>query len=179
MITRGLFRSSLIIILFMGTGVSFTNGQVKEDGPVARSAIYIELAGQGLLYSVNYEYLLADDISVRIGYSQWTISSLFLFTAGELSFTGFPVMVNYLSGSGSGHLELGLGVMPMKISLDGHDILFGTDVSNSATLLIGTATLGYRYQPPDGGFVFRIGLTPFFNEKVIAVSGGLSMGVAF
>jgi hypothetical protein len=92
---------------------------------------------------------------------------------GGLAFTGFPIMVNYLSGEGSGNLELGIGVIPLTVSIGGDSGL------KRGTAVFGTATLGYRFQPLDGGFMFRIGLTPFFNSGGAVPSGGLSLGYAF
>jgi hypothetical protein len=44
--------------------------------------------------------------------------------------------------------------------------------------IIGTGTLGYRYQPPQGGFVFRVGITPMVGQRLILI-GGISAGIAF
>ena len=64
----------------------------------------------------------------------------------------------------------------------------GSRRSERSTLLSATGTLGYRRQPADGGFVFRIGLTPIYGfgteeaaypEKGFFLSGGLSLGVSF
>jgi hypothetical protein len=45
--------------------------------------------------------------------------------------------------------------------------------------VVGTATVGYRYQPVYGGSVFRIGLTPFFAGGEFQLWGGISIGNAF
>jgi hypothetical protein len=94
---------------------------------------------------------------------------IFTGTVAELKFTGFPIMVNLLTGEETSHFELGIGVVPGTFSLD---FLEGSGV-------LGTATIGYRAQPRDGGFVFRIGLTPLFTLKGSQITGGLSLGFAF
>jgi len=43
----------------------------------------------------------------------------------------------------------------------------------------GTATIGYRYQQNDGGFLFRIGFTPLFGSGGFQPWGGLSLGFSF
>jgi hypothetical protein len=72
----------------------------------------------------------------------------------------FPLMLNHLVGTGSHRLETGVGV------------LAGGGV-------YGTATLGYRYQPPAGGLVFRSGFTPVLGSEGVAPWFGVSLGVAY
>ena len=144
-----------------------------------RNAIYAEVFGPGLLYSINYDYLITPHMSLRAGVSRWSFPAIFFLINGSIDFTGFPVTLNYLAGEGNSHLELGAGVVPMFLSLDGRQIFFGESVRGKATAVLGTVTVGYRYQPIDGGLVFRIGFTPVFNFEKIFPTGGLSMGVAF
>jgi len=168
---------TLIACLLCVVGTGPTVAQEKATR-FCRSAIYVEVLGQGVLYSINYDYRLTPHIGLRAGFTTWSLPS-FLFAVGELKFTGFPIMVNYLSGEGSSHLELGIGVIPAVISFDGQVIFFDTEFNEEATTVLGTATLGYRLQPQDGGFVFRIGLTPLFTFKEAQLTGGLSLGFAF
>ena len=56
---------------------------------------------------------------------------------------------------------------------------FGVGSGSGGTAVGGTATIGYRYQPSNGGFLFRIGFTPFFAEDGFAASGGISLGFSF
>jgi hypothetical protein len=82
-------------------------------------------------------------------------------------------MANYLSQGSSSHLELGAGFLYV---LDSPNALPGNKKNER---FVPTMTLGYRFQPWDGGFVFRLGITPLFNSSGIAWSGGLSIGAAF
>lgn len=86
-----------------------------------------------------------------------------------------PVMLNYLARENS-RLELGAGIV--FVSVDDVGFL-GIKSSEGGSAVAGTAVFGYRYQPRDGGFVFRIGLTPFFSGNGAEVSGGLSLGFSF
>lgn len=45
--------------------------------------------------------------------------------------------------------------------------------------VIGTATAGYRFQRPQGGFVFRAGFTPFFDQNEFLPFAGISFGYAW
>ena len=163
------------ILCVAGTRFSFAQ---EKDTSYCRSAIYIEGFGQGILYSINYDYRFTPNIGLRTGFTSWSMPFA-LFAIDELKFTGFPIMVNYLSGQGTSHLELGIGVVPAIISFQGRMIFFGGEVSGETITVLGTATIGYRAQSRDGGFVFRIGLTPLFTLKGSQISGGLSLGFAF
>lgn len=141
-----------------------------------RNAIYFELFGQGGLYSINYDYRIKEEISIRAGFTSWGIGVF----ENNFHFTGFPIMLNYLSGKRSGHLEAGVGFIPATVSFHGGDSnpFFILEGEGSSTRVLGTATLGYRFQPLQGGFVFRAGLTPFFADGV-RLFGGASVGYAF
>jgi len=129
-----------------------------------RSAIYLELLGPGLLYSINYDFRVTQNWGLRAGFSDWTVPGIFALTSGELGFAGFPITVNCLLGHGSNHLELGAGVVPAVVTLNGNFFFVGPYINGRKSILLETATVGYRYQPTDGGFVFRICFTPILNK---------------
>lgn len=155
----------------------------------ARNGVYAEVLGNGMLYSCNYERLFTESFGVRIGASYFEPENVPIVT--------FPLMANYLIGSGSSKLELGLGIcvllLPEKVSLS---FMTAVDEQLKGNSVLGTATVGYRYQPADGGLVFRVGFTPLFGvfarekstslyleeyEDVFGfrVLGGVSVGYAF
>ncbi len=145
-----------IAILFMLVALSTT---VLAQSPAAPNSIYAEFAGNGLIYSVNYDRLFSNAFGARIGFS---------YTAPEMvSLITFPVMAYYLVGLGSGgsKLEFGLGVAVM-LQPDYQSMSFAAapDDHLKGNALLGTATVGYRYQRADGGFIFRVGFTPFFGK---------------
>ena len=166
------------LLLFLVFQFAFTVSIWAQQDTVLykRNAIYFELLGQGGLYSINYDVRLTQNLSLRAGITSWQIGVL----VGKFRFTAFPVMLNYLSGKRDSHLELGVGLMPAHFSFEGTGTysLFNAASSGSSNAIIGTATVGYRYQPLDGGFVFRIGLTPFIANG-IRLYGGISGGIAF
>ena len=87
--------------------------------------------------------------------------------------TAVPIMANKLKGAGNSKLELGAGVMLIELSpiLD-----FVALINDDHLGPVGvTTTIGYRYQRPDSGINFRIGLTPAFLPKFV-VTAGLSLG---
>ncbi|HEX8361994.1 MAG TPA: hypothetical protein VF613_17885 [Longimicrobium sp.] len=135
----------------------------QEAPPLARTAGYVELLGNGLIYSVNVDHRFTERVSGRVGLAAFGGAAV-------------PVMANYLTGSGSHHLEAGAGALFIYIPEDRgpEDEL---EQAGSGGVL-GTATLGYRYQPRAGGFVFRIGFTPIFGTKGVLPWAGVSLGFA-
>ncbi|MGA1825798.1 MAG: hypothetical protein ACMUIP_14175 [bacterium] len=98
---------------------------------------------------------------------------------GKLKFTEIPLMANYLTGNGKYHLEVGLGLMPFEATVDKVTDFFGNETNGHKRSILGTATLGYRLQLGNSGFMFRIALTPLFTLKDMGTSAGLSFGYTF
>ena len=145
----------------------------QTASPYTQNAVYFEALGQGLLYSVNFDHRFGENIAIRAGVSSFTVQ---LFS--DISITTIPLMVEYLTGHGSSHLEIGLGIIPVHGTISSS--FFGTfEGSPGAWILLGTATLGYRYQPVKEGILFRIGLTPLFGGGQAQIWGGASIGWAF
>jgi len=152
----------------------------KDSGAYAKNCLYFEGLGQGMFYSLNYEYMFTPHVSGRIGYTNWSIPIFFLASAGVVNYQGGPVMINYLWGDGDHHLETGIGAVLGAMRYSGTDIIFGEKISVKYMFFpLGTATVGYRYQPREGGFLFRLGVTPIFNATRFVPTGGMSIGYAF
>ena len=139
--------------------------------PAAPNAMYVELLGNGGLYSLNYDRLLTPRVAARVGFMGLGAATDSV-SGGVIA---APLMVSYLFGEGNSHLETGVGVMLAAGAID--DVADFEDESFSGA--IGTATIGYRYQRPGGGFVFRVGVTPLFDTTGIAPWIGLSLGYGF
>lgn len=127
------------------------------QSPTSRNSIYVELLGNGLLYSCNYDHLFTESFGMRVGVGY--------FPYHEVSLGTLPLLGYYLIGSGSHKIELGLGVcVVLQPEYQGFSWMSAPDDQVEGNSVLGTATLGYRYQPADGGFVFRAGVTPFFGN---------------
>jgi len=127
-------------------------------GRDASSSFFVEGGGPGLLYSVNYEFL-DGDFGLRAGFSYQPLSATGSSGGSgraPVSLFTVPILANYLVSSGSSALELGGGATIIRA--DGAASGNGLAVSASGTTVLGTAILGYRLQPADGGFQFRIGI---------------------
>ena len=151
---------------------------------MAEYSIFLELGGNGLIYSINLDRMISPDMGVRIGIGYMGLSAG-TTTPDEpdnsvsASMLIVPATFNFFVGShegnhlGSSKLELGLGAVLVDINGD----FGGTKFSGAG--VGGTATIGYRYQPYDGGFLFRIGFTPVFVQSAFFPWAGISFGLTF
>lgn len=174
-------RSLVAALAVSLAGGGIVNNAFCQDarGDTCRNAIYAELLGPGILYSINYDYRITPNFGLRAGFSQWAVPAILVLVNGSMGFTGFPVTANYLSGEGSSHLELGAGIVPTILSIDGEEVFLGSKVRDRETVVLETLTIGYRFQGVDGGLVFRIAFTPLLVLDRFLPFGGISLGVAF
>ena len=173
---------TMFVLLALACRPLFSQPAIEKQSREAysRNCIYLELLGTGLLYSVNYEHRFAEHWSGRVGFTAYSIPGILLAEPEvSMDFLGFPVLLNYLAGSNGHYFEIGAGVLVLNLSLNGRKIWSGMDVNGQLTTVSGAAAIGYRYQPTNGGFLFRIGLTPWFHHGGSKILGGLSLGVAF
>jgi hypothetical protein len=138
-----------------------------ETSPTERSAnnaLYIELLGAGLFYSLDYDRAFGP-IAARIGVGYFSITSGNSASGGSASstFISVPLTVSYLGIGSLKHMfEVGAGV---SINYFGGGASFANvSTSSSVTEVFGTVVLGYRYQPPDGGFFLRAGIDPIIGN---------------
>jgi hypothetical protein len=138
-----------------------------------RRGVYFELLGNGGVLSINYEQRLRPRVAGRIGVGAWAAEDF--WSDNEVTVVSFPVTVSWITGDGNHHLESGGGILVgHKSETRGPDGPF-------ASL---TGIFGYRYQKPQGGFLFRAGLTPFIplnsGERAYPDDGAfLSFGISF
>ena len=137
-----------------------------------QGAVYVELLGQGLAYSFNYDTRFTKSsrgIGGRIGIGGWKLN--------ESGFLTVPVGINYLLGKGNHYFEIGAGATFTDFTV------FDYFEEENTFHTVGTLDFGYRLQPADGGFSFRAGITPFFGFQDTGYFwpffGGVSFGYAF
>ncbi|MGB9771819.1 MAG: hypothetical protein ACPLX7_07565 [Candidatus Kapaibacteriota bacterium] len=133
-------------------------GISKKEEDFKKFAIYLELLGQGLLISLNLEYRFDKHFAFRIG------AAHFIFGVG------YPLSLYFISDPQSNHhFECGVGLTLVQI---GPLPLFGSTAT--ARSVVPCLALGYRYQPKNGGLLFRATFTPFliFQEyEQIGIDG--------
>src|SRR6185503_16409972 len=145
-----------ILLVSAITTSQATAQEATAEKSSAGNALYVELGGNSAWYSLNYERYLRDDASVRVGAMYMSVQASAGEASANASWLAVPIMFNYLGlHAGSHALELAAGIVP-----------------------VGTATIGYRYASPDGGFLFKAGYTPLFfvttEEKQVFHWGGMS-----
>ena len=150
--------------------------QSKER--TAFNTIFVELLGNGGLYSLNYDRLINDYVSIRGGFSYISVGASSGTSSASVTLMTFPVMANFLVGSPSHKLELGAGPLFAYASGSSSGGVGGA-VSASGFGVAGTAVIGYRYVPYDGGFHFKVGFTPLFGAGGFLPWGGISFGYTF
>ncbi|MFI5309122.1 MAG: hypothetical protein ACHQ53_17330 [Polyangiales bacterium] len=145
----------------------------------AMNVLYAELLGNGGIYSIDYERFFTDDIAARIGFGYISLSASSGTSSAHASILFIPVMFNYMGvGSADHKLELGLGPLLVNASAGASGV--GKAAAHASGFgVAGTATIGYRYVPHDGGFNFKIGFTPIFGAGGFLPWGGLGLGAVF
>ena len=151
----------------------------QEVVPPARdNAVYVELLGNGGLYSVNYERALTPALRVRVGAGAWTAKLW-----GHAGGADADVPDDAADGSRRRRSPPG----------GRHRCPAGIPQSRTRCRRIGRVRvliglIGYRYQPPLRRFVFRAGFTPFYGfgdssvawpEEGFLPSLGFSFGARF
>jgi hypothetical protein len=134
---------------------------ISGDDRSATNNIFLEGGGPGLLYSLNYERILEQDYGLRIGFSyqsfSGTASSGGSTSTASASVITVPVIASYL-GISSGNHVLELGVGGTAVYASGAVSGSGMSTAGSGMMALGTALIGYRRQPVDGGLQFRVGV---------------------
>jgi hypothetical protein len=166
------FRPAAALALALALTAAGSAAAQDAAGPrVASNTFFVELGGNALAYSLNYERFFTPKLGLRVGGMYLRADD----DAGEsLDVALVPVMATYLLGPGNGHFEIGGGLGLATASFEDADI--GNDRGSE---IYGTATFGYRYQKPTGGVIFRAGFTPLIGSGGVLPWAGVSVGYAF
>jgi hypothetical protein len=146
---------AIISLSMVYSRISF--GQEEKDG--SNHGVFVEFLGNGLFYSVNYDTRFSkkvDGLGGKVGFG-------YIGVDGD-HYSSFPFLVNYLKGKEGHYFEMGVGANYLVA-----DYKNGGGVTESPEIAkwegwSGNMSLGYRYQPIDGGFLFRAGITPMFRK---------------
>ena len=145
--------------------------QTIDSGTGSAQNVFIELGGQGILFTANYDTRFSNKrngIGGRAGIGYLSIDGDHVTT--------IPIGLNYLLGKGRSFFEVGLGATVLATGGSNDSFVFDENESN----VVGTMSFSYRLQPTDSGFAFRAGLTPVFNQDFfIPYFFGLSLGYTF
>lgn len=147
--------------------IVFCSSAYSQD--VRNQSVFLELLGNGGLYSINYEYNFYQDFNSRAGFSFYS------GIAGTV--VAFPIMLNHFKKDAKFSPEFGFGFLTGI----GKGSPLNSESSKSKLFVVLTATLGMRFISSDNEDLIRIGYTPFFSpEKNKYLNfGGLSFGIRF
>jgi hypothetical protein len=153
---------------------------ILESPSRSKFTLFAEISLNGRIASLNADYLFHKNWGLRAGYSS-------LLTPGDGWAT--PIMIDFLTSdiNSSGHLEVGVGIVPtfLQSTILDYGSNYSVVVGNQPSFLLGsTATIAYRYQPLEGGLNFRIGLMPLIylgisSGPVLVSLIGFSLGYTF
>ena len=181
----------IIIILLFSISTLFNAtivySQIDKDldtvAILKKNTIYVELGGNAILYSINYDRLFNISnkfkLSSRLGIHYTNKVPLQYYRTFCI-----PVEVSGLySFFGRKHfIEIGTGLS----YFNSYDRI----TNHTEDILIVALRLGYRFQNPEGGFFFKLGFVPLYDWLVInpdpavphhtwLFSGGLGLGYTF
>ena len=154
---KNLIFTSFLIFFLIGIYESKAQTEFK------RNSVFAELGGSAGLISLNFDKRFSkspEGFGVRIGagYMAWQDTEIF----------NFPILVNYLAGNNGKYLEMGfgptIGYAQERSEPNDQGLSFEPGIN-----FYGTINLGYRYQPVEGGFNFRAGLSPILNFSPIDI----------
>ena len=165
----------LFIPILFSTKELYAQYRTPIESFRAFNAIYLEIAGNGDTYSLNYDRLLFQRSEFKMGLRVGIGSNLFFLPEETSTYPIVPVEAIGMVGRREKHFEFGLGYTrrftdnPELL----HDMYFGR--------------IGFRYQQPKGGLLVRVALTPFISgESNIRTPGlafvprfGVSIGRSF
>lgn len=123
-----------------------------------KKSAYLELLGPSTFAGVWLDARLPGASGLGFGLGLAAVPSqtddIGRWTAGTWS-AGLPLAVNYLTGSGNHHFELGAGM---------HNAIMKTADKNYRWGYYFFMNIGYRFQG-ESGFVFRTGLSPSWQRR--------------
>jgi hypothetical protein len=97
---------SLTLSLAILTGSSLQPLAAQEAPSPRANAIYLEVLGNGGLFSLNYERLVSTKVTLRVGVANWTIQD-----EDKKTVTTVPLTVANLPSGGGRGWELGGGLV--------------------------------------------------------------------
>jgi hypothetical protein len=165
----------VILSIFLMTFSSYSQEtSIKLDTlikDIRKNSIFLELGGNGYLYSINYERVIPISgnkrIGLRIGYSKCDLS----FSVLE-KYLMVPLEINSISGE-KHCLEIGCELTLAKRTKERNN----TIISERNEILV--FRIGYKCQA-DSGFLFRFApLLMTYNENNIIFCAGISVGRSF
>src|SRR5690554_58881 len=157
----------LISVLLLTSTLTYAQQVYSDKGATVvsnKNAIYLELLGNGFLYSINYERSFFKNSSLRLGAAYGPgIGRRNTFVDRHIT---LPILINYhLKLSRKAFLEAGLGTTL---------VLLGED-SN----IYYTSSIGLKSLNPNTGHFIKFSLTPYSKNKELHLNLRVGYGISF
>jgi len=144
----------------------------------ANNGLYVEGLGPGLFYSFNYDRAISD-ISVRAGIGYVSVSASTTTSSAKAYILTVPISINYIGIGSKKHIfELGGGATIVSLGA-GVSSLNVESQNESTTAVLGHLNIGYRLQPPNGGFMLRTGVSPIIGAGGFLPWPYIALGATF
>lgn len=180
-------KVKLLLLLLLGLGTN-VKAQVKLSHTIntfCKNTFFVEVGGTAGLGSINYDRMLHEIVSLRVGAGIYPQIIEINRTTYSSSKVVFPLELNFISsGSSNHHFEMGLGIykaFAFDANYYGNSYYIMSIVEKATINYCGR--IGYRYQRKQGGFFAKAAFTPIFYKELIANTGrqvnlwgGLSLG---
>lgn len=155
-------QAVLILVLVATAGTASAQSFYHKE-----NSLYLELFGNGGELSGNYEKIIDQKVSVRVGAGLTGVA----FRKGFV----VPFGISYLKGANQNYLEIGVG--GAYVDIDDKETE-STYLNVAEDQVVGTALIGYRYLG-DYGYTFRLAFTPAVTKDGFEPMGGAIFGWAF
>lgn len=127
--------------------------------------LFLEAFGNGGAYSLNYDRVIYNNISVRAGFS--------LIKSEDDLVKTFPIIMNYRLYLKNNYFEFGFGTTIFTLPLN-----FTEFENREVEGFLLTGVVSYCFQSPIG-INGRMALTPFYFGNEFILFGGFSIGYSF
>jgi hypothetical protein len=170
-------KKTILIILFASISfISIFAQENIENKKTAKNTIFLELLGNSIWYSLNYDRIVFSEksfkISGRIGASYMPPSIHFMAHEYDFKTFSYPLQVCFIYGK-KHHIEIGTGY---TFIFDEYkdDIFKIYNTPNKYTI-----SLGYRYQIQEGGIFVKVNILKFFPVKKSEIPFWLGFGLGY
>jgi len=158
----------LFIVLWAIGLLNIAKAQNKEH---AREASYFQIGGDGItMLSLNYDRTIKGALQGRLGLG-------FSYAVGDIEIldhnylVSLPMQASYLIGGGHNFFELTGGITPAYLWETTSQAR-----SEKEFTVVPSFFIGYRHQPRNDGFLFRINIGTGYDREGFHIGLGLGFG---
>ena len=189
-------KKRLLLFAIVGLLITVNQSLFAQSEIIAGKQFYVEWGGPGVIMSANFDARFKSSERLGLGYrlgvgygTEEFLDNIVKFFDADDPFSYFkdytfprpfytvPVGLNYAFGkpNRSSSFEFGAGVtfLSRKVSLYYYEM-------KKPGLVIGSLSFMYRLMPANGGFSFRVGITPIIGTSGdLFPMGAVGFGYAF